>query len=207
MSIYMLVTLAEVETTHPMYAVRRSEYMMCLHKILNYNYPTILIKSETARVDKSCVHEIHDRFTTVIDVPSTRDLNAGEKSKQEYISIKQFIDTNPPIDDDAWVVKLSGRYLLVDDTFINEIKNASPETQGFIKHFEDGNKMFTFCYALRYRWFKSFYRYPVEFMGYLNIERFILERILTDGIYNNIKKLDRLGILANVNNEDTYKIF
>ena len=202
-----MVTLAEVETTHPMYPVRRSEYMMCLHKILNYNYPTILIKSETARVDKSCVHELHDRFTDVIDIPSTRELGAGEKSQQEYVSIKQFINTNPPIDDEAWIVKLSGRYMLIDDTFMDEVKNAPPETQGVIKLFEDGNKMYTFCYALRYKWFKSFYKYPVQFMGYLNIERFILECIKIENIFKNVKKLDRLGIITNVNNENKYQIF
>jgi hypothetical protein len=207
MTIHILVTTAEVSNQHPLYSIRRSEYMMCLHKILNYNCPTILINSETERVDKSCIDDILHKFTTVINIPNTNLLGAIGKSQQEYVSIKQFININPQIDDDDWVVKLSGRYLFIDDTFMNEVKMASPETQGLIQLCDNNTQMRTFCYALRYKWFKSFHKYPVQVMGYLNIERFILECILRENIFTNIKIIDRLGILANINNENKYQIF
>jgi hypothetical protein len=207
MSIHILVTTAEVSADHPLYAVRRSEYMLCLHKILNYNYPTTVIKSETDRNEKSCISDIEYKFSNVINIPNTAALGANGKSQQEYVSIKQFIDTNPSMDDDDWVVKLSGRYLLIDDTFMNEVRTASSETQGLIQLCDNDTQMRTFCYALRYKWFKSFYKYPVQFMGYLNIERFILDCIKRENIINNIKVIDRLGILANINNEDKYCVF
>ena len=134
-------------------------------------------------------------------------LGANGKSQQEYVSIKQWIDTNPSIDDEDWVVKLSGRYLFIDDTFMNKVKTAPPETQGLIQLCDNDTQMRTFCYALRFKWFKSFYKYPVQVMGYLNIERFILERIKGENIFMNIKNIDRLGILANINNEDNYCVF
>lgn len=207
MSIHILVTTAEVSHDHPLYSVRRSEYMMCLHKILNYNYPTIVIKSETDKNDKSCISDIEYKFSNVINIPNTTILGANGKSQQEYISIKRFIDINPSIDDNYWVVKLSGRYLIIDDTFMNEVRNASSETEGIIQLCDNNTQMRTFCYALRFKWFKLFYKYPVQFMGHLNIERFILDCIKKENIINNIKVIDRLGILGNINNEDNYYVF
>jgi hypothetical protein len=205
MSIYILSTLAEVDTSSPLYPIRRSEYMLCLHKLLNYNYPTILIRSETERITNSCVHDILHKFTNVIDVPSTRKLGATYgKSQQEYVSIQSFINTNPSIDDDAWIIKVSGRYLFLDDTFVNHVKSASPEIQGVIKLCDNDTQMVTFCYALRYKWFKLFYKNPVECLGRMNIERFILICIQNAGIFANVIKVDRLGILANVNNENKF---
>jgi hypothetical protein len=108
MSLYILTTLAEVESSHPLYSLRRAEYMMCLHKMLHYQTPTILIKSETSRVNTSCINDILDKFTYVHDIPNTQVLGAVGKSQQEYASIQSFINTNPNIEDDAWIVKLSG---------------------------------------------------------------------------------------------------
>jgi hypothetical protein len=206
MSLYILITLAEVESSHPLYSLRRAEYMMCLHKMLHYKIPTILIKSESSRIDKSCVSDILDKFTYVHDIPKTQALGAIGKSQQEYASIQSFINTNPNIEDDAWIVKLSGRYLFIDDTFMNVVKEASDKIQGFVKIVNNNKQIYTFCYALRYKWFKSFYRYPIHYMGYKNIETFILEQIKSENILDDIKNMEYLGILANINNDGQYLI-
>jgi hypothetical protein len=206
MTVYILITLAEVEPTHPSYSLRRAEYMMCLHKLLNYKYPTVLIKSETERINKSCIHDILDKFTYIHDIPNTNNLGAVGKSQQEYVSIQSFIHTNPIIDDDAWIVKLSGRYLLIDDTFMNEVNTAPKEIQGIVKIINNNTQIHTFCYALRYKWFKTFYKYPLHYLGYKNIETFILDQIRRENLLGVVKNLSHIGILTNVNNEDRYLV-
>ncbi len=43
-------------------------------------------------------------------------------------------------------------------------------------------------------------------MGYKNIETFILEQIRSENIIGDVKNMEYLGILANINNDNRYLI-
>jgi hypothetical protein len=47
---------------------------------------------------------------------------------KEYTSMQLAVPHFPPdVRDDTWIIKISGRYLIIDDTFFNTVQSA-PDT-------------------------------------------------------------------------------
>jgi hypothetical protein len=207
MSIYFISTLAEVNINNHYYDMRKLEYSIALHKILHYGCPVILIQSETDTVNKSCIESLLPRFNTVLSIPNTLSLtNYNTKSQKEFISIQQFIKSNPTINDNDWIIKTSGRYVLIDDSFYNKVKNAGNEIQGFAKFGCEGSTIYTFCFALRYKWFKQIFLKDNCELNYHCIEKFIVNCFYDYNIYNHIESIDKLGILINPDNQAEYSV-
>lgn len=52
MGVLFITTLAELPVGNSLYNIRKTEYLIALHKILNYKLPSILIRSESNLVDQ-----------------------------------------------------------------------------------------------------------------------------------------------------------
>lgn len=189
---------------------RYVEYIMSLSKLFNYNIPIYGMLSEYNPMlsDSPPFSKFPFRMLKTIDVGA---LNGYSKSQREFLSIRTLLESmnTLPIDDNTFIIKSSGRYLLIDDSFVNCVKdNVSNESVQSIVRLCDGDtQQYTFLYALRYKHFKQFYRQDVAPLRYKNIERAALEFLKERDIFKHTIVLNHLGILTHIANCDPFTIF
>jgi hypothetical protein len=112
------------------------------------------------------------------------------------------------LDDDEFIIKVSGRYLLLNDSFVNLVKSAenASNINAIVRLCDNDSQQYTFLYAMRFKYFKEFYQTTVLPPG-KNIERAVLEFIHAKGLYETTLKVSELGILTNINGEGDFKVF
>lgn len=188
---------------------RYMEYMIALHKIFYYSYPVIGVLSE---IDKE---NGQDRppfesfpFQTLLTIQKG-ELDRYNKSTREGVSILRLLQEVQSIDDNAFMIKISGRYVIVDDSFITIVKQhtANHNIVAVIRSFANNTSQFTFLYALRYRYMKEFYnRYQHERYDTISVEYRMIEFLKEKKLLEHTIMVDKLGILANIDNEDKFQI-
>lgn len=195
---------------------RYVEYTIALHKIFAYSYPTYGVLSE---YDPHFLPEYMPpfqkfSFQSLIHLSVEALSFCKGKSQREFMSLKalvQEMSKDPTIHDNTFVVKVSGRYVIVKDTLIRIVENfKSDENIQAVICLAKGDypiQQYTFFFALRWKWFKKFYERSLEDLGGKNVERFIIEFIERENLQGKLIHLDELGILANINNENTFRIF
>lgn len=125
---------------------RYIEYRMSLNKIFNYGYHAYGVLSEcddTDKVDRPPFSLFPFKHLEILDKGL---LPYNMKSRCENMSISKLLDTmnNSNISDDTFIIKISGRYLLLDDTFINTVRdNINKNTSAIIMN-SSNTSMFTF---------------------------------------------------------------
>lgn len=207
MSINFIITGA-VKTqniTHDLFTERNTEYRLCLHKLFHYNKPVHAIISECTKEEskETCFSKF--LFSSELYIPSTKDLNAKGKSQQEFLSIQKYVQNSTNFKDDDWIVKLSGRYLLLSDYFMENVKNAPKECDAIVKVSNTEPQIYTFCFALRWVHFKEFYSQDVNYLGEQCVENFIFSYIHDNKL--KTMALPKLDILTNINSEGIYRIY
>jgi hypothetical protein len=206
--IIFIVTAADIipNITPILRRERYIEYMHCLHKIFNYEIPVYGVLSEYDReniIDTPPFKKFPFNKVVYIDhgiLPSLK------KSHCEIIAINTLLDNLNPleIDDDAFIIKISGRYLLLDDSFIDAVKlNLDTTVQTIVKH-NNINHVFTFLYALRYNHFKRYYKSYSQ--SDMSTENTLFSYLRTNNLLDNCINIKRLGVLTNVCNENTFEI-
>jgi len=189
---------------------RYVEYVMALSKLFNYNIPTYGVLSEyNPRLsDNPPFSKFPFRMLKTIDVGA---LNGYGKSQREFLSIRTLLEgmNALPINDNTFIIKSSGRYLLIDDSFVNCIKDnvLNESVQSVVRLCDRDTQQYTFLYALRYKHFKQFYSQDVAPLRYKNIERAALEFLKERNIFKNTILLSHLGILTHIANSDPFTIF
>lgn len=188
---------------------RYIEYMIALHKIFTYNKPVYSVLSEYDSETSHCPPFDLFSMTTLLKLPISFLDDAKTKSQREFLSIKELV-RNMNLEDDTFVIKLSGRYIILKDTLYNLVeqykdnKNVNaivciPPAQLL--------QQYTFLFAMRWKFFKEFYELPLSIVSTKNIERVIVEFCENKNIVNSIINIERLDILANINNENKFQIF
>jgi hypothetical protein len=189
---------------------RYIEYMIALHKIFYYSYPVIGVLSE---VDNK---HVEDRppfesfpFQTLITI-HRGELDRYNKSMREGISILRLLKEVPSIHHDTFIIKVSGRYVIMDDSFLAIVKQHANNTNiaAVIRSAENNTAQFTFLYALRYQYMKEFYeRYQYDANDTISVEYRIFEFLKEKHLLEHTIMVDKLGILTNINNEGIFRIF
>jgi hypothetical protein len=126
------------------------------------------------------------------------------KSQKEFYSIKSLLNYID-LDDNTWIVKVSGRYMIYNDEFIETVKKSSNNIKAIIKTCDNDAQMYTFLFALRFKYFKDFfinYNLPND----MNLEKIILFYIQNNFSKFEINYINDLGIICNIDdcNEFTY---
>ena len=202
--IVFCITTAEISPNHVYHDLRRSEYHVSLERIKAYNKDILAVCSETHI--SSCIYELVQKYVPsklIKPVHSTSELGAITKSQQEYISMYELLKDNTFLNDNDWVIKLSGRYLIIDDTLINNVINADDSTQ-FIGKKTANNQIHTYFYAIRYGILRDFLFRGISYIGNNCIEKVLFDYLHNNSI--NTKFIESLGCLTNVANTGVYVI-
>ena len=201
-----IVTGADIEPRKERYI----EYMLSLHKIFSYGFPVYGVVSEHIKdKDNTPFSQLPFKKLTFIE---KGNLDAFNKSPREFISIKCLLDEmqDLDIDDSTFVIKASGRYLILDDSFVSLVQSnqLNPNVNSIIRLCDNDTQQYTFLYALRYKYFKAFYNQGLHMLpNGKNIEQATLEFLHANNLFETTLRVDRLGILTNINGEGIFRIF
>jgi len=205
MSIVFITTLAQHVDNDEKYKEREKQYMYSLSRIFSYKLPVYAVLSETYNGEEFKPMKYFP-FKQVVEIPSTRNtFGSLSKSQKEFYSLKTALnDISMP--DDTWVIKVSGRYMIIDDSFMNTVTSASDSIKAIIRTCDDDTQMFTFLYALRFKYFKEFF-IENDLSNNINLERVTFLNIINSFNKEEILMIDRLGIFCNVADTDIYHYF
>jgi len=180
--------------------IRETEYIYSLSKVFSYRLPVYGVVSETNGTD--FIPYKYFPFKLISNISNSKELGANTKSEKEYIALKTLIN-KMNCNDDEWVIKVTGRYLIVNDTLINEVKKSNSETQAFIYNISKNN-IITYFYAMRFGLLKRLLEDDVSSLSGNNLEYHFSVKLHELLKINNIVFLDSLGIFTNINNENNY---
>lgn len=203
-----IVTGADIEPKRERYI----EYMICLHKIFSYTLPVYGVLSEYDSSDTTNTLPFSQFPFQTVKYIEKGILDNFNKSPREFISIKSLLEDMKSlnIDDSTFVIKASGRYLLLNDTFVDLVKasHENPNINSIVRLSDNYTQQYTFLYALRYKYFKEFYEQGLHTVpNGKNIEMATLEFLYMRGLFETTLKLDKLGVLTNINSEGNFMIF
>jgi hypothetical protein len=176
--------------------LRKVEYMLCLSKIFSYNAPVYGVCAETLNYLPMEFYPFH----TKLYIQNTESLGGHTKSSKELISLKNIF---PCIDvsDDTWIIKMSGRYMLCDDSFVKTVENASDDVSAILMpplYYAGIEQMYTFTYAVRAGVFRKMLTYEIPHGQ--EIETHFMSLISNILPKEGILKVNRLGVLASIGN-------
>lgn len=190
---------------------RYIEYMLSLHKLFSYNIPVYGVLSECNHSVKENVPPFEQFPFRILTKIEAGHLNNYTKSQKEFASISKLLHhmKDQEIEDETFIIKCSGRYLIINDLFVATVqKNVNnSDVNAIIKLCDDGVQQYTFLYALRYKYFKKFFEKDVHTLGYKNIEQIALEFLIENDLMKTTIVVNTLGILTNINNEGLFRIY
>ena len=209
-TIVFFTTIADVPKDNPLYAQRKEQYENALSKIFSYSIPVHGVISETNHDTQDLLSLTDYPFTSLYTIPSTDVYYCHNKSMKEYTSMQCAVSHFPVLPDNAWIVKISGRYLITDDTFLHTVQSA-PDTCNVIgRIFGEEDKyvqFYTFYYAMRYNYFKLFVEENNQVLSAKNIERHLYEFVINRKLYSTTLFVNHLGIYCNIGDDIHSKSF
>jgi hypothetical protein len=201
-----LVTGADKVSNTSLHRERYLEYMFSLHRIFSYTIPVIGVLSEYEPSSNSPPFSSFP-FKILKTIPLGK-LDGLGKSQKEFLSIFELLKEDIDISDDEFIIKISGRYMLVDDRFVNLVREheTNSRVNAIIRLSEDGTQQYTFLYAIRYRYFRKLHTERI-IPGGVNTERYTLDFIKNNGLFDTTLRVDELGILTNIDNTNRHILF
>lgn len=190
--IYVMMTTAVLPSQ---YELRKEEYLSGFYAIKSYGFEPWII--EATNTGSSFFDEISKQ---VLYPQKNNDL-LRNKGVNETMSMRTSLPYLPFRDEDI-VIKLTGRYLLYDRSFIDIIEATSSDYDAYVcygKHFVSRNHIFTGCFAMRWKYFKQI----INEMDFEKAERDLIsvEQLFAEFIQNQnlrIKVVDPLHIRARI---------
>lgn len=190
--IHVLFTSALIDRQ---YERRKDEYLVSIGQLRSLGFDPWVI--EATNIHSS----FYDQVTQRVLYPNQNNLALRNKGVNELASIRECF-SKLPFDDDDIVIKITGRYFLKDNSFIEEIKATQSmyDVWGLYgKHFVGKNHLVTGCFAMRWKVFK-------EVMGsidlikaevdYISVEQLIAEQIEQRQL--RLKRVNDLHLTARV---------
>jgi hypothetical protein len=198
----VVTTLAQHVDDDTKYYEREKQYMYTMARIFSYKLPVYGVVSETHNNPDFKPKQFFP-FEKLVEIESF-DKNMT-KSQKEFNSIKLLL-SNLELDDNSWVIKVSGRYMIYNDLFIESVKNASDNIKAVIRTCDNDTQMYTFLFALRFKYFKEYfvnYNLPDN----INLERITLLYIKNILSSEEIQCVNDLGIICNISDCNVYTYF
>jgi len=169
--------------------IRKYEYIKSYNKLTEY------IDKKDIYIIECYKNEYH--FLENVFYSNTNNDNLNNKGVKELMAIIKFLETHK-IDDDELIVKMTGRYLLLDDTFLKNITGYDC----YIRK-DKYNQVFFGLFAIKFKIFKQFLDY-VD-LNFLETHMVNVEKALSmylDKFNINYYEFNKLNLYSNINNED-----
>jgi hypothetical protein len=200
--IYFCVTGSEIIPQDQYHQLRKAEYHVAFERIKIYKYPILIVCSEQEKdITISNLIKSILPYKYYLDIDSTDKLGARTKSQKEYISMYELLKQCDFLKPNDWIIKISGRYLIVEDTLLSEVQKA-PEDIQFIGRISPNNQIHTYFYAIRYNVLELFLSKGVHYLADKCVEKVLFDFFQENQI--KVKYIDRLGIFTNVANNSEY---
>jgi hypothetical protein len=198
----IVTTLAQHLDDDTKYNEREKQYMYSMARIFSYNLPVYGVVSETHNNPEFKPKQLFP-FEKLVEIESFN--KNMTKSQKEFNSIKLLM-RNLDIDDNCWVIKISGRYMIYNDVFIESVKKSSDNIKAVIRTCDNNTQMYTFLFALRFKYFKEYFiKYNIT--NDINLEKLTLlyiQNILDD---DEINYVNDLGIICNIADCNVFTYF
>jgi hypothetical protein len=202
MSIVFITTLAQHIENDEKYKEREKQYIYSLSRIFSYKFPVYGVLSESHN-EKDWLPRNIFPYTELLEIISTeKNMN---KSQKEFYSLKSLL-YKMNLNEKTWMIKVSGRYMIIDDSFINIVKSSNDNIKAIIRTCDNGTQMYTFLFALRFKYFKDFF-VNFNLPNNINLEKVILLYIQSVIQENDIIFLNHLGIFCNIADTNNFEYF
>lgn len=176
---------------------RKNEYIDSFGSLVHFGY-----KENTHIVE--CVSSDEETFLNNLTnnvFYSKKGYVFKNKGVNEILNIKHFLESTQ-ISNEESIVKLTGRYLLLDDVFLKQCEN---EQYDVLYKRDAHNQAFFGCISIKYKVLYEFINstnwIEVE-NNFISIEKVFFDYILTKKI--NIKEVEKINIKCNINNSDLH---
>lgn len=155
---------------------REKRYIECIEKLLELIKNDSHIKPIVVENNGLCKTYL-DNLNCEICYTNNNNLNFSNKGGNELVDIKEVINRYQIQDDDV-IIKLTGRYKLLNSNFINLVKNNIDNYDAFVKFFNVCTKQYMYddcvlgLFSIKCKYLKefkyNFKRSPeCEFAGYI----------------------------------------
>lgn len=145
------------------YEVRKQEYINAIERIKQFGFMPYIV--ESCKSGPTFLDQLSDK----VWYAKTNDFGLRNKGVNEAKALLNFFEHNKFNDDDI-ILKITGRYFFIDDSFLRYITNHL-EYDAFVKDFRKPNgrerDMFTACFAMKYKYFVEF----LQQLDLLKLER------------------------------------
>lgn len=169
--------------------LRKEEYLTSYFALKDYGFEPWII--EATNVNFSFFDDLSDR----VFYPQKNNLSLKNLGVNEIESIRAVL-AKLPFDDEDIVIKLTGRYFLYDQFFIELIQNNF-KYDVFAKQIED--QVFTGCIAMKWKYFKKIImETDLQDMekNMINMEKVFYDFILKENLC--FFHVDKLHLLARI---------
>lgn len=185
------------------YETRKQEYIQAIEKIKQFGFMPYIV--ESCKNGPTFLDALSDK----VWYAKTNDFRLQNKGVNEAKSLLNFFEHNEFSDDDI-IVKVTGRYMFIDDSFLRYIESHI-EYDAFVK--DVGKRLikgdiFSGCFAMKHKYF-------IEFLRQLDLQKMeeemsCVEWELAD--YVALRKemktcfMERLGVAYHFScyNQDSY---
>lgn len=193
----ILFTSAVIEYN---YEVRKNQYIESFKKLCECVDKSDIYIVETILSGGSFMEELTDN----VYYTNVNNSNLKNKGVNELLSLKKFFDM-VDFDEDEKLLKITGRYLLLSDHFINFCDGTNYNNIG--KKTKDQIQIFTGCFQTRYGIFNRF----INTVNYNVIEKSMIniEKVFYDFLkkIDNVHFVDKIDIQCQINKNNYLTYF
>jgi len=176
------------------YEERKDEYKKSIDFFENIGFKNDIFFIETVIKGDSYLED----FGVNVFYSKTNDNNLRNKGVKEIIAIKKFFE-DKIINDNEIIVKLTGRYKFISDSFLKEIKNGEND----LYYTTSDGQAFFGCFAIRKK-------FIIDFINSLNLSE--MERNMINIEFEfinfinkrkdiNSKLINKIDVYSNINNQ------
>jgi hypothetical protein len=206
-NIHLLITAADhiKNTDKILRRERYIEYMLSLHRAFSYNLPSFAVISEFKTYTENSPPLLNFPFKH-IEYIKIGEFQFPEQGQHEMAAIQRLlIYLDNRINDNDFIIKLSGRYCIINNEFIEKVKENKDnlDVDGVLK--SDGKGMYFCLFALRYKILKEFIFQSPSIIT-KSIEYVMFDWLKSRGIFERCINISSLGVLQNVSNNGTFTL-
>lgn len=176
-----------------LYEIRKNEYIDSFNELIKYFNPNDIYILECFSKNEEYLNNLSSNIYYNTNIGYFKN-----KGVKEITAIKNFL-LKYNFDDDDLITKITGRYKLLSNRYINSINND--DYDGYFKMGEN-NQLFTGLFSLKFKYLLDFINnidLTIMEKNMINLEKLIYDYVINNKL--NVKFIETLDLYSNINNE------